>query len=98
MESARLQGFPQGRLELRTPRFPGDGTEPSNALPLEPENRATKRNSGPAMARPGLEPGTPRFSGHETGLRGSRPGWRVASGDRDRGLLGERRLGRPVYD
>ena len=26
------------------------------------ENHATKRDFGPKMARPGLEPGTPRFS------------------------------------
>jgi hypothetical protein len=61
------------------------------------ESRSRSRNRGalrrkardPAarrMARPGLEPRTPRFSGHENARRGCCPGSAVASGDRDRGL------------
>jgi hypothetical protein len=50
------------RLGRTTPRFPGVVSEPSNACHRYPENPASMRDSAPEMARPGLEPGTPRFS------------------------------------
>ena len=60
--------------------------------------RSSSYQASRPMARPGLEPGTPRFSGHDNAARGCCQGSAVGSGDRDRGSLGERRMGRPVYD
>jgi hypothetical protein len=61
-------------------------TQALATMPRKPVNRGDTPNR--AMARPGLEPGTPRFSGHENAGRGCCPGSAVASGDRDRGSLG----------
>jgi hypothetical protein len=57
-----LRGLFLSRLGRTTPRVSGVVSEPSNACHRYPENSATKRDSGFPMARPGLEPGTPRFS------------------------------------